>query len=929
MKNFISSFLLLICFSITAHSQITPSKRTSLPKYNIFDLHEYTIEASVIDLYVIKYIISKNGNTENQKEFTLSPNTLEAFEENFKRYIGELAAIDTILSAKITSVGTNVTNEAKRLFYFFIASERAIESFEDAPDAGKLCYNQHVEVNRDLYSIRDFNKDFRRLKRRINDVENHNTKVKGRWLSGEMFAGIDFKNSAVVKELSTRIKNSVTPDALTGPTKNSFLTKETQKIIGKNNGETDEEWRKRIGEFIQDSVTDEVISEIILQNQKLQENDKKYARLYRTNYESDKQWRDEIKKTIKQGRDMEVTSKIHLAKQDFESENNKLITARSIIASQNQENKDLAIALQKKVDTLNIINKMLNDVNLEKQKLINEVIANVSIPESQRPKGSFFDNYQIYITDIVSQIKATQDRFNETDLKLRQVQSQIASAQTDTSRQINNSVLLKLKTDSLLLTVKHKALEDLKNKIDSESNRIKTTTQELEEKRSKSKTDSEALLLQIDAVSDSLNTIVRDTLAISLTLKDKCGQLAEIKRNELLSSFKVERIQIEFNDGFMENIVVEGELDYGQEVCSPAPNGLSNYLKFNNRYPIGFSRKKDIDKYKEYYQLFAKKAGRSYKLPLSSVFPEFIEELKVDRRDFSPDDQVVTLDFENGQCKVLKKEQFYRIFEAKIYSDFVGFIGDDKPNGLVQTEISKRVNLLTYKRAARFFGGRLIFGGLGYIEPEVTISKIESNNKRLELRYQDNIINGVYTPVKYASTLDIRQFQNFSTGFDLNLLVWDVPSFKSTFYGDIGFRYGRTSMVDSTRALSNNVIGKTNLAETYGVNTLEVYPKVNWEIRSDERYSFMFSWSQHWLYLRDLRFEQVANNEDFELNRTDPADVRYRLNKIVLQAKLKPNVNNKGSLFFRYQMHWQQGYWRSVFSQAQVGYSFYILANRN
>jgi hypothetical protein len=931
MKGLFSILGVFVFIANSSLAQVEQTKRVNLPKYNIFGLDEYTIEATVVDLYVLKYIIKKKGDTENQKEFTLSPNTIESFESSFNRYVGELGNQDPNLKAK--AISPAFADEAKRLFYYFIASERAIESLEDAPDAGKLCYNQNMQVFRDLYSIKDFNKEFRELRKKLLMAEKNTNSIELRWLSREKLDEYDLenKNSKEIDKIIGEIKSKFDTDFLQQEVNNSnsrFLTKETQVELKKKTNEDEALWTKRLKEFIKDSVANKVVREIITKYKSARYSDNKYAGLMRSRFEGKNQWNDEIKKYIKERRDAEVTSKIELAKHEFELENQNLINAvtkisslRGILAKRN-------IELNTLIETANKLSEKISDVDLRKRKLT-EVLSNINVPDIKKSKEHVFDNYSYYLDTLTKKIDSVNAQYNTKKEEITNAARLLNPLQSPQDQQDILDGIKNLKTDSALLKIKLAKLEDLKTNIEREYSEIRTEEQLLANEFDKNKMKIDPLRSQIDETKINFDKLRNDSTRNYLDRIQKCDALAEVKKNQLISSFEVERIQLEFNDGFMENIVVEGQLKYGQELCSPVQNGLSNYLKFNNRYPIGFSRKKDIDRYKDYYQLFAKKAGRSYKLPLSTVFPEFIEELRVDRRDFSPDDQVITLDFENGQCKVLKKEQYYKIFEAKVYSDFVGFFGEDKPNGLVQTEISKHVNLLTYKRAARFFGGRLIFGGLGYIEPEVTISKIETNNKRLELEYIDKVVNDQYAPIKYASTINLKQFQNFSTGFDLNTFVLDLPAFKSTFYCDLGFRCGRTSIVDTIRTFENNQISKSNVSKTYGVNTLEVYPKAIWEIRSDERYSFVFSYSKHWFYLRDLRFEQVANNEDFQLNQNDPEDVKYRLNKIVLLAKLKPNVNTKGTLFFRYQMNWQQGYWKSVFSQAQVGYSFYILANRN
>jgi hypothetical protein len=396
-----------------------------------------------------------------------------------------------------------------------------------------------------------------------------------------------------------------------------------------------------------------------------------------------------------------------------------------------------------------------------------------------------------------------------------------------------------------------------------------------------------------------------------------------IDQQRIRHKFKITELEIEFNDGFIENIVVIGTL---------TDNIDHKFLKFNNQYPIGFSRKWDYWKYKDSYLLYAKGSdGGVYTMDVRRVISDYIEKLEVDRRDYSPQDTVMNFKFSNNVEKsmTLTKEDTYKLFEAKIYSDFVG-LNDNNPNGLVQTEISRKVNLITYRFIwfeRRNLNMKVSFGG--YIKPEIVLSKIEKNNKNLLLDYKDRVIDNQYTPLKYTSTLKLRQYENFNAGFDFNLTTWDIPSFKSLFYIDAGFRYGRTSITDSVRRYQNNQIVHTEVANNFGVNTVRFYPKVTWEIKSDERYCFNFSYSHVWYYLRDNSFTQVANLESYNTN-SEKGTTSKQYNQVALLATFNPNRSapSKGKLFFRYQLYWQQGYWNTTFEQAQVGYSFFLLSHK-
>ncbi|HVD99493.1 MAG TPA: hypothetical protein VNB90_14895 [Cytophagaceae bacterium] len=565
------------------------------------------------------------------------------------------------------------------------------------------------------------------------------------------------------------------------------------------------------------------------------------------------------------------------------------------------------------------------------------------------------------------------DSLNTCDMKTKILQATIDSlvkkkkstdALNDTCRKYIENFNKKY-PNFLLIKYSNYSLPD---RIRATGYKIETAISELQDKETKIEKDTimvdsakkkqittlEDSIKAIYIVADSLNSIINlynritkiasDNTALDVLIKEKrdstvllqkqiqeyqnqktllTKEYIRIDRERISYTFKITELEIEFNDGFIENIVVIGTL---------TDTVKSKFLKFNNQYPIGFSRKWDYWKYKDSYLLYAKGPdGEVYTMDVRNVISDYIEKLEVDRRDYSPQDTVMNFKFSNNVEKsmTLTKENTYKLFEAKVYSDFVG-LNDNNPNGLVQTEISRKVNLITYRFIwfeRRNLNMKVSFGG--YIKPEIVLSKIEKNNKNLLLDYKDRVIDNQYTPLKYTSTLKLRQYENFNAGFDFNLTTWDIPSFKSLFYIDAGFRYGRTSITDSVRRYQNNQIVHTEVANNFGVNTVRFYPKVTWEIKSDERYCFNFSYSHVWYYLRDNSFTQVANLESYNTN-SEKGTTSKQYNQVALLATFNPNRSapSKGKLFFRYQLYWQQGYWNTTFEQAQVGYSFFLLSHK-
>ena len=141
---------------------------------------------------------------------------------------------------------------------------------------------------------------------------------------------------------------------------------------------------------------------------------------------------------------------------------------------------------------------------------------------------------------------------------------------------------------------------------------------------------------------------------------------------------------------------------------------------------------------------------------------------------------------------------------------------DDQPNGLVQTEVSKKITLLSQR--SQFFA-------LNYIEPIISFSKIDQNNRTLNLDSN-------------TSALDMFQYTNFRSGLNLNLLGFSIPNAKIHFEIDGGINLFRT-----------NIIGEldqdTGTQDTTNQNSLGFSGSLQVKFRPDTRYglelAYLFS----------------------------------------------------------------------------------------
>ncbi|RED97871.1 hypothetical protein [Marinoscillum furvescens] len=425
-------------------------------------------------------------------------------------------------------------------------------------------------------------------------------------------------------------------------------------------------------------------------------------------------------------------------------------------------------------------------------------------------------------------------------------------------------------------------------------------------------------------------------------------KLNKLNKQLYVLPYKIDSIQIEFKSGYIENMLVVGNLQYGNEALSKKlPDSLrpkqEDQIKFDNQYPIGFSRKRDYQYLisGEYPRLIgysstgktSKKKEDAFYLPTRAIIQNYLQNHAVGRRDFSPKDQVKSIVFtdEPNESIRLVKKMRKKLFEAHVFSDFIG-LDESKENGLIQTSISKQLNIVTKRFPRLIFGDVINWGIIPEITPSVTISKLEETNKHLPISYRNDVINLQYRPARYVESLHLRSYENFNTGFDITWGLLDVPSLKSTFCLSSGMFYGRVALVDSTRRYEGDSIRYTGQALEIGANTWRIRPVLlTWRLQTVEDFQFDFNWSVNYLDLRHQDIYQVGDEALFLQQDPLATSQEERNHKFFFRTEFNaqwnpPNQEDSGGkLFFRYRFFWQNRFWNTSFHQAQVGYSFYLM----
>ncbi|MBC7888666.1 MAG: hypothetical protein H7Z13_12365 [Ferruginibacter sp.] len=426
----------------------------------------------------------------------------------------------------------------------------------------------------------------------------------------------------------------------------------------------------------------------------------------------------------------------------------------------------------------------------------------------------------------------------------------------------------------------------------------------------------------LDSISPLAGTL-RIKKDINIYLKED----AQTEYTTSYEKYKIQKVQIEIKEGFIENIKAYILI-----------NGKTYY--FSNNYAIGFSSITNYENFNRVrlYEMFSNpfsKPGNAliyYYIKLNNLI-EYDYNLEVDRRDYSPKNIKIVLN--GGEAVTLHKETTKKLFEAKIFTDFVG-LKEDKPNGLVQIEVNKRININTVQHQSRksFYWIFKSYGALQYIAPSISISKLEEHNRQLSLGDLDSVrFNPGLTDTsrfkksihRYSTPLDLYKYQSFSAGLDCNILFFSNRNLKFNFYVNAGARLGISPVSDSLTTIGNqNAIKKTGFTRNYSINTLQFYPEVILTFLPEER--FNFSISNKFLYLKpyanDMQVVSYAPKDNSILF----AKKGSWLNIFEMLMALQVNPDSK--LFGRVRFNSDWNNFNINFAQIQVGYSTFILGKK-
>ena len=357
------------------------------------------------------------------------------------------------------------------------------------------------------------------------------------------------------------------------------------------------------------------------------------------------------------------------------------------------------------------------------------------------------------------------------------------------------------------------------------------------------------------------------------------------------TNFNIKDCQIVFEDGFIKSIIASGDI------------GGKN-ITFSNQYGIGLTTRNNIRKLSKNILFNEHDRSDNRTIRVGDLL-NYSRILGNRTNDFSPMDQTITL-FANQGERTLSKSPKAKLFTLSIFSDFAG-INQDNPNGLIQTELSKRINFWTQRTGLWKFGGMGIFT---HVIPSAVLTKIENKNKNLPIeRILENLPDTTY----YISLLENFRHNIARIGTEINLIDIEGAALNVHFNGIFGAGISRVEDELIQEGVAKGISQNLNSLYWGGVGKLLFNPESSWSFQfSDQLINFQ-------TLSDDFQFQSIENGKIRSANKA--------INTLEFLAAWTNIDGNK--LFARYRFNHELKYSNNNFSEYQLGYSIFLKSSRD
>lgn len=396
---------------------------------------------------------------------------------------------------------------------------------------------------------------------------------------------------------------------------------------------------------------------------------------------------------------------------------------------------------------------------------------------------------------------------------------------------------------------------------------------------------AEITLMDKIAIHQPLNLGNKTKLSIWKLLKKSEINKEDKKIKYRDRELEVNSAQIVFEDGTIKNIIIEGTNPEREKVI------------FSNIYSIGITTRANILNFSN-ITLHPELSYTGETIKLSDVITyKRITDLRTN--DFSPAD--VPLVLYPKQPLELFKAPSSKLFQLNMFSDFVG-LNENNPNGLVQVEFTKRINLWTKRTDTWFNSGK---GWFTHLLPSLEISKIEENNRSLELSQFNN--GGQIT--NYLNPLELYRYSYARISNEINIYDLQGPSV-------------------SVHLNAFGGIGITNVKDTVLVNTVETaYDENVNTLMYGANIKFLFNPESRWSYQLSSKFTKLKPlSDNFNFASVEKNVYNEKANDMITtwEFLLSWNTGSDNQIFGRFRFNHELKYLNNNFTEFQIGYSVFL-----
>jgi|GEM_PF-6106480 len=171
--------------------------------------------------------------------------------------------------------------------------------------------------------------------------------------------------------------------------------------------------------------------------------------------------------------------------------------------------------------------------------------------------------------------------------------------------------------------------------------------------------------------------------------------------------------------------------------------------------------------------------------------------------------------------RIINEKSLYSFINLDLFTDLIGLFGEEKPNGLLQTEL--KINFYGFRSPfSQKYPSRARIVPLDKGELFFRLSKLDNN-----LRYLD-VFTDATTNIRYIHGINLLQYQSVYAGLRGNLLDIEYRGGSSSLQGEVAFI--RTPIRDTISETSGSG-SVTKIPKEYGINSFSYSIAANFKFK--------------------------------------------------------------------------------------------------